>query len=76
MTNSRIESAKQTILPLLCQTYGIGAPLIDHFAKLAAESEDRGWLLACSDSKNPGGPILSVDLCGLLASVKAGGLDR
>lgn len=53
-TISRIESAKQTILPrtvrLLCQTYGIGAPLIDHLAKLAAESEDRGWLLAYSDT--------------------------
>jgi hypothetical protein len=35
---------------LLCQTYGIGAPLIDHLAKLAAESEDRGWLLAYSDT--------------------------
>ena len=53
-TISRIESAKQTILPrtvrLLCQTYGIGAPLIDHLAKVAAESEDRGWLLAYSDT--------------------------
>ena len=53
-TISRIESAKQTILPrtvrLLCQTYGIGAPMIDHLAKLAAESEDRGWLLAYSDT--------------------------
>jgi transcriptional regulator with XRE-family HTH domain len=53
-TISRIESAKQTILPrtvrLLCQTYGIGAPLIDHLAKLAAESEDRGWLLSYSDT--------------------------
>ena len=53
-TISRIESAKQTILPrtvrLLCQTYGVGAPLIDHLAKLAAESDDRGWLLAYSDT--------------------------
>lgn len=53
-TISRIESAKQTILPrtvrLLCQTYGVGAPMIDHLAKLAAESEDRGWLLAYSDT--------------------------
>jgi transcriptional regulator with XRE-family HTH domain len=53
-TISRIESAKQTILPrtvrLLCQTYGVGAPLIDHLAKLAAESDDRGWLLSYSDT--------------------------
>ena len=53
-TISRIESAKQTILPrtvrLLCQTYGVGAPLIDHLAKLAAESDDRGWMLSYSDT--------------------------
>src|SRR6266508_3125888 len=53
-TISRIESAKQTILPrtvrLLCQTYGIGAPLLDHLVRLAAESEDRGWLVAYSDT--------------------------
>lgn len=53
-TISRIESAKQTILPrtvrLLCQTYGVGAPLLDHLVRLAAESEDRGWLLAYSDT--------------------------
>jgi transcriptional regulator with XRE-family HTH domain len=53
-TISRIESAKQTILPrtvrLLCQTYGIGAPLLDHLVRLAEESEDRGWLVAYSDT--------------------------
>lgn len=53
-TISRIESAKQTILPrtvrLLCQTYDIGAPLLEHLAQLAAESEDRGWLVAYSDT--------------------------
>jgi transcriptional regulator with XRE-family HTH domain len=53
-TISRIESAKQTILPrnvrLLCQTYGIGAPLLDHLVKLAAESDERGWLVAYSDT--------------------------
>lgn len=51
---SRIESAKQTILPrnvrLLCQVYGIGAPLIDHLVRLAEESEERGWHLANSDT--------------------------
>lgn len=51
---SRIENAKQTILPrtvrLLCQTYGIGAPLLDHLLRLAEESEDRGWLVAYSDT--------------------------
>lgn len=53
-TISRIENAKQTILPrtvrLLCQTYGVGAPLLDHLVRLAEESEDRGWLLAYSDT--------------------------
>ena len=53
-TISRIESAKQTILPrtvrLLCQTYGVGAPLLDHLVRLAEESEDRGWLVAYSDT--------------------------
>jgi transcriptional regulator with XRE-family HTH domain len=53
-TISRIESAKQTILPrtvrLLCQTYGIGAPLLDHLVKQAEESENRGWLVAYSDT--------------------------
>jgi hypothetical protein len=33
-------------------------------------------LSAVCDSKNPGGPVLSVDLAGLLAAVKAGDLDR
>jgi hypothetical protein len=28
------------------------------------------------DSKNPAGPMLPVDLAGLLAAVKAGHLDR
>jgi transcriptional regulator with XRE-family HTH domain len=53
-TISRSENAKQTILPrtvrLLCQTYGVGAPLLDHLVRLAEESEDRGWLLAYSDT--------------------------
>lgn len=53
-TISRIESANQTILPrtvrLLCQTYGVGAPLIDHLVHEAEESEERGWLLAYSDT--------------------------
>lgn len=53
-TVSRIENAKQTILPrtvrLLCQTYGIGAPMLDHLLRLAEESEDRGWLVAYSDT--------------------------
>lgn len=53
-TISRIESAKQTILPrtvrLLCHCYGVGAPLLDHLLRLAEESEDRGWLVAYSDT--------------------------
>lgn len=51
---SRLESAKQTILPrtvrLLCQTYGVGAPDLDHLLRVAAESDDRGWLLEYSDT--------------------------
>ncbi|MFC4854922.1 DUF397 domain-containing protein [Actinophytocola glycyrrhizae] len=31
---------------------------------------------AVRDSKNPAGPALRVDLCGLLVSVKAGTFDR
>lgn len=53
-TISRIENAKQTILPrtvrLLCHSYGIGAPVLDHLLRLAEESEDRGWLVAYSDT--------------------------
>jgi transcriptional regulator with XRE-family HTH domain len=45
---SRIEGAKQVILPrtvrLLCQTYGIGSPVLDRLIDLAAESEDPTWL--------------------------------
>lgn len=50
---SRIENAKQAILPrtvrALCQAYGIGAPTLDHLVRLAEESEDRGWFVANSD---------------------------
>ncbi|HEV7648268.1 MAG TPA: helix-turn-helix transcriptional regulator [Actinophytocola sp.] len=53
-TISRIESAKQTILPrtvrLLCHCYRVGAPLRDHLLRLAEDSEDRGWLVAHSDT--------------------------
>lgn len=33
-------------------------------------------LLAIRDSKNPSGPMLATDLSGLLATAKAGQLDR
>ena len=33
-------------------------------------------LTAIRDSKNPNGPMLAVDLSGLLSTVKAGYLDR
>jgi hypothetical protein len=33
-------------------------------------------LAALRDSKNPTGPTLAVDLSGLLATVRAGSLDR
>jgi transcriptional regulator with XRE-family HTH domain len=53
-TISRIESAKQTILPrtvrLLCHAYGIGSPIRDYLLRLAEESDDRGWLVAYSDT--------------------------
>ncbi|HEX5405204.1 MAG TPA: helix-turn-helix transcriptional regulator [Pseudonocardiaceae bacterium] len=47
-TISRIESAKQVILPrtvrLLCQIYGIGSPMLDQMLMLATESvDDHGW---------------------------------
>jgi transcriptional regulator with XRE-family HTH domain len=50
-TISRIESAKQVILPrtvrLLCQIYGIGSPTLDQMLKLATEAaDDRGWQTA------------------------------
>ncbi|MCP2256323.1 Helix-turn-helix domain-containing protein [Streptoalloteichus tenebrarius] len=51
---SRIENGKQTILPrtvrLLCQAYGVGAPMQDHLVRLAEESEDRGWYAAYQDT--------------------------
>ncbi|GAB3506022.1 Scr1 family TA system antitoxin-like transcriptional regulator [Amycolatopsis cihanbeyliensis] len=53
-TISRIENAKQAILPktvrLLCQAYGVGAPMLDHLLRLAEESDDRGWLVAYGDT--------------------------
>lgn len=53
-TLSRIEAAKQVILPRtvrsLCQAYGIGAPTLDHLLRLAEESEYRGWTLDFSDT--------------------------
>ena len=47
-TISRIESAKQVILPrtvrLLCQIYGIGSPTLDAMLRLAEEAgDDRNW---------------------------------
>lgn len=51
-TISRVERAKQVILPktvrTLCHTYGIGQPMLDHMLRLALESDDRGWLVAYS----------------------------
>jgi transcriptional regulator with XRE-family HTH domain len=46
-TISRIESAKQVILPrtvrLLCQIYGVGPPILDGMLSLAEASDGRGW---------------------------------
>jgi transcriptional regulator with XRE-family HTH domain len=48
-TISRAESSEHVILPktvqLLCHAYGVEAPERDHLVRLAAEAEDRGWLL-------------------------------
>jgi transcriptional regulator with XRE-family HTH domain len=48
-TISRIESAKQVILPrtvrLLCQIYGVGSPILDEMLRLAEAAEERGWQL-------------------------------
>ncbi|MCE7006916.1 helix-turn-helix domain-containing protein [Kibdelosporangium philippinense] len=53
-TISRIESAKQVILPktvrTLCHAYGIGAPMLDHLVRQAEESDDRGWLLEYAET--------------------------
>lgn len=44
---SRIEAAKQVILPrtvrLLCQSYGIGSPVVERLVSLAETAEQRGW---------------------------------
>jgi transcriptional regulator with XRE-family HTH domain len=46
-TISRIESAKQVILPrtvrLLCQIYGVGAPILDQLLTLAEKPTERAW---------------------------------
>jgi transcriptional regulator with XRE-family HTH domain len=53
-TISRVESAKQVILPrtvrLLCQIYGIGSPTLDHLLRLAEESDERGWQADYADT--------------------------
>ena len=44
---SRIEGAKQVILPrtvrLLCQSYGIGSPMVERLVSLAEAAEQPGW---------------------------------
>lgn len=54
-TISRIESAKQVILPrtvrLLCQIYGIGSPTLDQMLRLAEEAgDDRVWQSEYADA--------------------------
>lgn len=53
-TISRIENAKQPIelkhVRLLCTCYGVAAPELDQLVRMAAESEDRGILVAHSDT--------------------------
>jgi transcriptional regulator with XRE-family HTH domain len=53
-TISRVESAKQAILPktvrLLCQLYGIDTPTLNHLLRLSEESEERGWQVEHADT--------------------------
>ncbi|PKW12923.1 Scr1 family TA system antitoxin-like transcriptional regulator [Saccharopolyspora spinosa] len=53
-TINRIEGGKQVILPrnvrLLCQFYGVEAPLSDHLVRQAEESNERGWWAMYSDN--------------------------
>jgi transcriptional regulator with XRE-family HTH domain len=53
-TITRIEQGKQAILPrnvrLMCQLYGVGAPLMDTLLRLAEEAGERGWWVAYSDT--------------------------
>ncbi|MGW5643119.1 Scr1 family TA system antitoxin-like transcriptional regulator [Saccharopolyspora sp. NPDC003752] len=53
-TINRIEGGKQVILPrnvrLLCQFYGVEAPMSDHLVRQAEESNERGWWAMYSDN--------------------------
>src|ERR1044072_1068853 len=53
-TISRIESAKQTILPrvvrLLCHSYGTGASTIDELLRLADKPYERSYPVASNDA--------------------------
>lgn len=53
-TVTRIEQGKQAILPrnvrLMCQLYGVGAPMVDTLIRLAEEAGERGWWVAYSDT--------------------------
>jgi transcriptional regulator with XRE-family HTH domain len=53
-TISRIESAKQTILPrtvrLLCHSYGTGTATLDGLLRLADKPYERGWLVEYNDA--------------------------
>ncbi|QIZ34845.1 helix-turn-helix transcriptional regulator [Saccharopolyspora sp. ASAGF58] len=53
-TINRIEGGKQVILPrnvrLLCQFYGVEAPMSDHLVHQAEESNERGWWAMYSDN--------------------------
>jgi transcriptional regulator with XRE-family HTH domain len=50
---TRIEAGRQAILPknvrLMCQFYGVGAPLMDHLIQLAEASGEKGWWTVYSD---------------------------
>lgn len=53
-TVTRIEQGKQAILPknvrLMCQLYGVVAPMLDTLLRLAEEAGERGWWATYSDT--------------------------
>lgn len=70
-TITRIEQGRQAILPrnvkLMCQLYGVGAPLLDTLLRLAEEAGERGWWVSYSDTM----PDWFADYVGLEADAEA-----
>lgn len=70
-TVTRIEQGRQAIMPrnvkLMCQLYGVGAPLLDTMLRLAEEAGERGWWVSYSDTM----PDWFADYVGLEADAEA-----